>query len=113
MGHPPRVLNWRLAARLEEVAEKLAAHPRSLPQALKRGLIFNDLTARMNSCPSRTLLELEFFRNLLKPCPSRTSRVLPEPKLAHSNRSVFIRLPRLLWWFYALQIGCRGYLKRL
>jgi len=29
-----------------------------LPQALKRGLVFSDLTARVNSCPSRTLCVL-------------------------------------------------------
>jgi hypothetical protein len=52
-------------------AEKFSAC-KSIPQALKRGFIFDDLTARMNSCPSRTLLELEFFRNL-------RSRALSEP----------------------------------
>jgi hypothetical protein len=49
-----------VTARLKEVTENLAVDARGVPQALKRGLFFNDLTARINSCPSRCVLELEF-----------------------------------------------------
>src|SRR5437879_12893683 len=38
----------------EEVAEKSVVDAKSVPQALKRGYIFNDLTARLKSCPSRS-----------------------------------------------------------
>jgi hypothetical protein len=38
---------------LRQDAEKVAK--KRSPQALKRGRIFNDLTARVNSCPSRSL----------------------------------------------------------
>jgi hypothetical protein len=48
-------------ARIEDCAENLPRTQEGVPQALKRGWIFKDLTARMNSCPSRTLLEVEFF----------------------------------------------------
>jgi hypothetical protein len=48
----------------EDVAEKLVADAKSTPQALKRGPIFNDLTARLKSCPSQDTLQPEFFRNL-------------------------------------------------
>ncbi len=40
------------------------AHARSLPQALKRGQIFNDLAARLKSCPSPNRLGSEFFWSL-------------------------------------------------
>jgi len=47
----------------EEAAEKLAESARSSPRALKRGHNFNDVAARVNSCPSRKPLAREFFRN--------------------------------------------------
>jgi hypothetical protein len=50
-GLKPR-LYLLLAARLDEGAQKVVERARSIPQALKRGRIFNDLTARVNSCPS-------------------------------------------------------------
>ena len=49
-----------------EAAKNLVVRARSLPQAPKRGHILNDLAARLKSCPSRTGLSLEFFRNLFK-----------------------------------------------
>jgi len=60
----------RVCGTTEEFAEKPEEHARSLPQALKRGFIFNDLTARMNSCPSRTCSNWSF---------SATSEVVPFP----------------------------------
>jgi hypothetical protein len=53
-----------LGGTAEQAAEKVAAGANSLPQALKRGHIFNDLTARLKSCPSHTPRESEFFRSL-------------------------------------------------
>jgi hypothetical protein len=50
--------------RPEQAAEKIVEDAKSTPQALKRGHIFNDLTARVNSCPSQNPLESEFFRSL-------------------------------------------------
>ncbi|SPE44377.1 hypothetical protein SBA7_350010 [Candidatus Sulfotelmatobacter sp. SbA7] len=47
-----------------QAAEKIITSARSIPRALKRGHIFQRLTARVNSCPSQNLLELEFFRSL-------------------------------------------------
>src|ERR1039457_2928294 len=48
----------------EQLAEKVVEGARSTPQALKRGHIFNDLTARLKSCPSQNPSESEFFRKL-------------------------------------------------
>src|SRR5208282_1987923 len=48
----------------KEAAEKVVERVRSTPQALKRGHIFDDLTARVNSRPSQNPLEPEFFRSL-------------------------------------------------
>src|SRR5438067_8502314 len=45
---------------VKEVAEKLAAQAKRVPQALKRGHIFNNLTARLKSCPSRTCSNRSF-----------------------------------------------------
>jgi len=45
----------------EEAAEKVGEDTESTRQALKRRHIFNDLTARLKSCPSRNLFEAEFF----------------------------------------------------
>jgi len=50
--------------RAEEAAEELIEGAKSTPQALKRGHIFNDLTARVNSCPSLFDEKSEFFRSL-------------------------------------------------
>jgi hypothetical protein len=47
----------------KEAAEKPAERTRSSPRALKARHIFEDLTARVNSCPSQNLLEMEFFRS--------------------------------------------------
>jgi hypothetical protein len=48
----------------EQAAEKLAKRAKGSPRALKRRQIFNDLTARLKSCPSQNPLESEFFRSL-------------------------------------------------
>jgi hypothetical protein len=48
----------------EEGAEKVAAPVKSPPQALKRGPIFNDPTARLKIVPFPNRLELGFFRDL-------------------------------------------------
>jgi hypothetical protein len=53
-----------LSGTAEEVAEKLVAPAKSLPQALKRGSIFIDLAARVELVPFPNPLEPEFFRNL-------------------------------------------------
>jgi hypothetical protein len=61
-------LGWQSQAIVTTVtldAEKRMDSAKSSPQALKRGHIFNDLVARVNSCPSRSQSESEFFRNLL------------------------------------------------
>src|SRR6202035_5253565 len=56
---------------------------RSIPQALKRSLIFNCLTARMNSCPSRSPVAYGRSDNrrleLLEPglCESHATVVIP------------------------------------
>jgi len=44
----------------EQLAEKVVEDAESTPQALKRGHIFNDLTARVNSCPSRSMRSQSF-----------------------------------------------------
>jgi hypothetical protein len=48
----------------EDAAEKLVEGTRSVPQALKRGHIFNDLTARVKLVPFPSVERLEFFRKL-------------------------------------------------
>jgi len=42
------------------VAEKVGAGAKSVPQALKRGHILNDLTARLKSCLSQTVADGSF-----------------------------------------------------
>jgi hypothetical protein len=63
MGYRARVL-LTLGGTAEEAAETVAAVAKSVPQALKRGHIFNDLTARLKSCPSQTCANQKFFRNV-------------------------------------------------
>ncbi|MFY9841653.1 MAG: hypothetical protein ACLP0H_18615 [Terriglobales bacterium] len=48
----------------EEFAEEVVEGERSIPQALKRQSISNDLAARLKSCPSRNQLNPEFFSKL-------------------------------------------------
>ena len=71
----------------EQAAEKVVEGAKSTPQALKRGHIFNDLTARVNSCPSQNPLESEFFRKAVPyPKPSHedgTAEAAPYPKPSH------------------------------
>jgi hypothetical protein len=57
-------LKKRFPPRLKEAAEKLAAPAKSSPQALKRGPIFSDLTARVELVPFPSRLEPEFFLSL-------------------------------------------------
>src|ERR1035438_8010828 len=45
----------------EEVAEKVFGGTRSSPLALKRRHIFNDLMARVNSCPSLLIEKSDFL----------------------------------------------------
>jgi hypothetical protein len=47
-----------------EAAEKMIASARKIPQALKRGHISNDSTARVELVPFPKPFELEFFRSL-------------------------------------------------
>jgi len=53
-----------MTAAAKQAAEKVAEGGKSTPRALKRGHIFNDLTARLKSCPSQNPRESEFFRGL-------------------------------------------------
>ena len=42
-----------------QAAEKVVEGARSTPQALKRGHIFNDLTARLNSLRKKSILDAQ------------------------------------------------------
>ena len=57
------------------------------PQALKRGQIFSDLTARLKSCPSHNPSEAEFFLRLFKPC----QQTLNKRAASGAEVSLFIR----------------------
>src|ERR1019366_7825767 len=50
----------------EQLAEKVVEGARSTPQALKRGHIFNDLTARLKSCPSQKPVRVRVFPQVVK-----------------------------------------------
>jgi hypothetical protein len=50
----------------EQVTEEVAAQAESVPQALKRGYLFNDLTARLKSWPSRFLSQTGVFPQAVK-----------------------------------------------
>jgi hypothetical protein len=47
-----------------DVAEKVVNNAQSLPQALKRGHILNDLAARVELVPFPRPFELDFFRSI-------------------------------------------------
>lgn len=49
-----------VAASLKEVAEKVVVGEKSLPQALKRGRIFQDLAARLKSGPYQSSANQNF-----------------------------------------------------
>jgi len=56
----------RAEARPKESAEKVVHNDKSIPQALKRGYILNDLAARVELVPFPRAFALEFFRSLLR-----------------------------------------------
>ncbi len=76
-----------LAARLEEAAEKVVESARNVPQALKRGRIFNDLTARVNSRPS-------LFVEILSFSATSGSRALPGLHTASKAADMSVRSTR-------------------
>jgi len=61
---------WRFGA-AEQLAEKVVEAAKSLPQALKRLLIFNRLAARLKSGPTQNLTQSWFFRSLFSRAPSK------------------------------------------
>src|ERR1019366_248732 len=50
----------------EQLAGKVVEGARSTPQALKRGHIFNDLTARLKSSPSQKPVRVRVFPQVVK-----------------------------------------------
>jgi hypothetical protein len=66
-----------IALGAKQAAERLVEDAKSLPQALKRNT-FGGLAARLKSGPSQDLRESEFFRNSLKPRPSKLQRLISE-----------------------------------
>ena len=67
----------------EEAAEKLNRAPKSPSQALKRVSIFNDLTARVNSCPSQSHPNRSF---------SGACEAVPHPKPIYGTHSKLLHL---------------------
>ncbi len=70
----------------EKAAEKSVADAKGIPQALKRGYIVNDLTARLKSCPSRSHSRRD---------SSAASEIVPFPikvLAGAANRDLFVEV---------------------
>ena len=80
-----------MAASAAEVScyESARITAQSVPQALKRGHIFDDLTAQLKLCSSQNLPEAEFFPQPLKVAPFPFSLSLLNKVLDHANSATY------------------------